>query len=515
MMKKIHYRMMVGMLVLPISIPGISFADPPVNLDFESELVGWSTEGLVEIQEGLAGNHVAVLRETNGGLSRVWQEFTLPGSIEWLSLRCRLFHETPPSGPWPPDSLTIYLVDAITGERLVGQGVDPGFTEAVIYQDSHFKNLAAEPFAFVDSAPPGDLQLIRIDVGSIVVDRDVRLEFAFNHIENETSSFAVVDGVQFDCPPGYCCSPDLSVINPIDDGLDCTDDICDPMTGIVTHDDDENCCPQCHDSSANVVIMIDVTGSINDTELEQEKTAARSFLQAFEQASPRPYVTIGRFSTNVAENAEIMTPSDWTTDYGFDGMGQGGSTGLYEAIDNITNSGGYTNIAAPIFVARSKIQTAPEPDLRKYIILISDGQPNRPEGNDGAPECVTHPTINCFSGCGSGTQIEKAAWCLADEEAELAESVYDISLIAVFYDGGSGCKHACGEFFMKNVIATLPPGVDPDDNPFFVDESASLVCSFNGIVQTISCDDGDPCTIDSCENGQCVYTPVDSPECGG
>ncbi len=485
-------------------------AGPPVNFDFEDGLTGWMTDGEVTVQQALSGNHVAMLRETNGGLSRIYQDFTLSGSIDWLTFQCRLASPPPVSGPWPPDSITVYLTDTTTGTRMVGTGLPPDFSDALIYQDSHMMSLASEPYAFVDSAPPNQLQMIRIDVREITNDRDVRLEFAFNHAENEIESFVVIDGLQLDCPPGYCCSPDLSVINPIDDGLDCTTDTCHSDTGEVTHESN-GCCPQCSDSSANVVIMIDVTGSINDAELNHEKEAARSFLEAFQQADPRPYVVIGRFSTQVTDDAEIVEPSVWTTDYGDSGEGPGPATGLFAAIDNMDNPNGNTHIAAAIAVARAKIQMAPEPDLRNYIVLISDGQANRPTGSTWNDPCEYDPAMDCFSGCG----ISKRGWCLADQEARLAETEDDISIIAVFFDGGGGCAHDCGEYFMSRAIATLPPGQNPDDNPFFVDEPADLVCAFNDIVQTISCDDGDPCTTDSCENGQCLHTPIVSPNCGG
>ncbi|MCG8409241.1 MAG: VWA domain-containing protein [Phycisphaerales bacterium] len=504
---------LIAVMALWLISPVAVLAVPLTNPDFEDGLNSWTAEGSVLAEQAPDGNHAAVFREGNGGISRIHQTFTLQGPVNWISFRFRLLTPAAVVSPVPADSFTVYLTDALTGERLVGSGAEPSFTQAILYQDSDGMDISASPWAFADPAPPEDLQIGRIDVSSVTEDREVRFEFAFNHAVNQVSSMVILDDIQLGCPPDYCCSSDLSVVNLIDDGLDCTDDMCNSQTGEVTHQDN-GCCPVCYDVAANVVLMIDVTGSINNAELQDEKNAAKAFLQAFEQADPRPYVVIGRFSTSVPGNAEILEPSAWTQDYGDSGDGGGTPTGLYQAIASIQDHEGNTDIATALSVSRAKIQTAPEPDLRKYIVLISDGQPNVPGGSTIPPGCDGPPVLSPQANCPNC--LPPPAWCAADLQASEAESIDGISIVAVFFDGGNDpCKRPCAEYFMKHVIATLPPGANPDDNPFFVDTAAGLVCSFNGIVQTISCDDSDPCTIDSCQNGQCVHTPIDSPECGG
>ena len=49
-------------------------------------------------------------------------------------------------------------------------------------------------------------------------------------------------------------------------------------------------------AEANIVVMLDLTGSIERADLEKEKAAAKELLDYFQSANPRPRVAIGTFN---------------------------------------------------------------------------------------------------------------------------------------------------------------------------------------------------------------------------
>jgi hypothetical protein len=246
----------------------------------------------------------------------------------------------------------------------------------------------------------------------------------------------------------------------------------------------------------DVVIMIDQSGSISDSadehpsrvnDLELQKNAAKTFLDSFVNASPKPRVGIGTFNQvdkfNPAGAARILPGGELTKDY----------AALKSLIDGITKSEGYTDVAAALEVGVAQLlgDTTPLVNERKFLVVISDGIPNRP---------------------GMGA-YENCKLCGCDNAYEAAEVVVEqarkkgVEVITVQYDGhGSELKCADepskGMNFLMNDIAYLPG--------HFYAGSNQLPEAFERVQCQISCDDNNPCTVDSCSDvpGKCTHTPI-------
>jgi hypothetical protein len=257
--------------------------------------------------------------------------------------------------------------------------------------------------------------------------------------------------------------------------------------------------PKCVNADADIVIMIDRTPSVDLVALTAEKDAVRFLLDTFNTASLKPRVAIGSFNGPAVTDPDAPDDPDrarilagLTNDYGDSGV----PTGLYAAVDSITPGGGLTDLAAAIRVARGAL---PEPETRSsYIIVISDGIPT-------APGCGLLQVCGCI-----GAKVEAA---MAAQEAEDA----GIQIFAIHYsDIVSLCigEPLAGRAFLRWQIASNP-------FQFFIAGPLDLDDVFDQIKSIISCDDGDDCTIDYCdEAGVCAHdedttdTDLDSvPDC--
>jgi len=140
---------------------------------------------------------------------------------------------------------------------------------------------------------------------------------------------------------------------------------------------------------ADVVLMLDRTGSMSSSDLTAERVAAKAFLDVFASAATPPYIAIGAFgdSTNGGDEAFIepgasLTRSKSPAPYGDDDSSN--DSDLYDAIDDVTagNSSVGTNIEDALEIAAAELSANASTSSRA-IVLISDGDPNEP-GTDSA-----------------------------------------------------------------------------------------------------------------------------------
>ena len=238
--------------------------------------------------------------------------------------------------------------------------------------------------------------------------------------------------------------------------------------------------------SADIVIMIDLTGSTSLQDLELEKNASRTLLQSFINLPNRPRVAVGTFNEtngNSLNPARILAGGELTQNY----------TQLNQVISGINSTGGFTDVAAAISVAQAHLEISALSSNR-FIIFISDGTPNRP-GRGGYEACD-----NC--GCDDAYAASRIA-------RELAES-HGTRVFGVYYEGsgnnfcGFAGEPARGQAFMRNDIAT--------DASYFYLGNADLSGVFNKISCSISCDDSNSCTQDSCDEitNTCRHDPITS-----
>jgi len=233
-------------------------------------------------------------------------------------------------------------------------------------------------------------------------------------------------------------------------------------------------------ADADVVIMIDATGSVSTSEMTQQKNAAKALLNFFAVSSVKPRVAVGTFNVQAGPDARIMSLGHLTDVYGHDDPND---TGLFDVLndDVPTNGNGRTDLSAAITIAQAEL-VANAQSSNRYILVISDGITNEPDA--GNP-----------SDCSGGNPA--AAANAAAEAAEAAGS----KIISIHFGDDSGCSAGTGVNFLRDFIATT--------TNLYHEGNGDLTQAFTQISQALVCDDdGDLCTLDTCENGICVHTPI-------
>lgn len=255
-------------------------------------------------------------------------------------------------------------------------------------------------------------------------------------------------------------------------------------------------------ANADIVIMIDQTGSVEAAALVQEKNAAKDLLDFFSTAGVKPRVAIGSFhvsSGSCAGGSNILPGGSLTDVYG----DRNTSTGLYGVIDGISGTCGNTDINAAINAAQSHLAGSGGTGTNN-IILISDGIANRPTswpdfvgGENSGASCQT---CNCPEGRDAG---EFAA--IDAKNASTATRIF-----AIHFVGGGSCSagnNAIAATYMQNEIASSPSD--------YYEGDADLSGVFLAIASQIGCNDDNPCTVDSCDEqtNTCVNESDPAAQC--
>ena len=134
---------------------------------------------------------------------------------------------------------------------------------------------------------------------------------------------------------------------------------------------------------ADIVIMLDRTGSMSSTDLTNERTAAKAFLSSFAGALTPPLIGVGDFGDNANGGVEAylehsLTRSLSPAPYGDDDVGNDSDGDLYDSVENVTasNSSVGTNIADALSVANAELNNGTT--ANRAVILISDGDASEP-----------------------------------------------------------------------------------------------------------------------------------------
>ncbi len=155
------------------------------------------------------------------------------------------------------------------------------------------------------------------------------------------------------------------------------------------------------DASADVVIMIDRTGSMTSGptgSFVAELDFVKNILTTFDTAGVKPHVAIGYFSSTAGGNPlpDFDITAQLTNVYGIPSP----ASGLFLAIDNLNTASsnddpqGRTGIGEAIRTARTYLDNPAvnDPIRPDYIFVISDGLPNRPVSSP------IYPGSTCVSG---------------------------------------------------------------------------------------------------------------------
>lgn len=249
--------------------------------------------------------------------------------------------------------------------------------------------------------------------------------------------------------------------------------------------------PACGNTAeADVVIMIDLSGGMTAENIAAQKAAATELLDFFDSAPHKPRVAVGTFNTVCFSYGEcypvppspesrIVTPLsvNYTDAYTALSAGPGGIVGEGPGGAGL----GGTNIASALNLAQSHIEGSGDPDTPNYVVIISDGDPNFP-GYYQSFECG-----NCWC-----PQAENAGVAAANALKSAGTGIFTIHF------GATSCG---GATYMAGISSG--PG-------FSFSGGENLEGIFDEISRIITCDDGNVCTQDSCneQTGLCEFIDI-------
>lgn len=268
---------------------------------------------------------------------------------------------------------------------------------------------------------------------------------------------------------------------------------------------------ECGTTPANIVLMLDRTGSVNDTERAAEKNAAIAFIEKLQTSSKQSKVALGRFGKDNStffegEIFQPLTPVDGNVDLLKNQLNANLATRARQ---------GNTNIKSALEVSRDALVGGDGKVLpNSYIILLSDGDANRACKN---------------STCTDRTDNTSESKNLAKNTAEKIKAE-GINIVTIAYDASAAGKDATVNRPTLAAMATQPShddtkdAVDPaerdqenkDGDHFFISINPEDVSNVLGQVlsQVIVCNDNDPCTDNICNHqNKCEFPPRNVPEC--
>ncbi|MFC1750800.1 VWA domain-containing protein [Pseudomonadota bacterium] len=173
------------------------------------------------------------------------------------------------------------------------------------------------------------------------------------------------------------------------------DDVCPNIDGIQTQvpdgyhiDDQGNCVPDnaCIDD-ADVMLVLDRSGSISSTELADLKTAALDFVVALDPQSDGGHIGQSSFATSGSLDQEL-TDDDTLINAAINALARGGYTNLYQGL----------NLAAGELAS---VRDRDDNDSPDYYVVITDGHPNRPLPSSTADDVAAAKAAGITSGGGT------------------------------------------------------------------------------------------------------------------
>lgn len=257
--------------------------------------------------------------------------------------------------------------------------------------------------------------------------------------------------------------------------------------------------PSCpNTANAEVVFMLDKSGSMEGGDLAKMADGVKAFLKFFQTSANPPAVAIGTYncpknsddypSCTKNQAARIVENGQLTQNYG---NPNNPATGLYAVLKDLKSQdpNGRTDMRAAISEAQAHLDLNGKKNKAHFIVALGDGGVNLPFKTEEAPDCPT-----AFARGKADQQT-----VLAEEKGTKIFAVY-----VVPHDFNKSCTKDVpkDKAFLETQIAS--------NVGFYFDKINDLDGDLIRIAQAIACDDSNMCTIDSCNesNGQCIVTPL-------
>lgn len=164
-------------------------------------------------------------------------------------------------------------------------------------------------------------------------------------------------------------------------------------TCIINFDDEPPPAPIC----AETAMMLDRSGSMftDPAWIPDEKTAAKSLIDLYSGVTPNPKMAVGRFG-DIATGVSAEIFSQLSTAY----------AAMKSAIDSglPQNPLSYTNIADAISKGNDELNSVRhDPTKQKVLIIVSDGEPNRPTGSVNYSPTLNPSSVGTYDSWGVNT----------------------------------------------------------------------------------------------------------------
>ncbi len=272
-----------------------------------------------------------------------------------------------------PSSMSGALADATTN-RLGGQPGDPliGTQTYYIAKAWCFGELGLLPYE------QDDLGFVSNEGGN---GPDVRLGGGISCVGNQVDNSAQTDILLGD----FSFRAEQHRNNP--------NFVCDPNGGPFgspTPSPSPSPTPQACIDDADVMLVLDRSGSINSTELASLKTAASDFVTSLNPSLAGAHIGQASFATTASLDSHL-TDNAATVLAAINGLSNGGFTNLYSGL--LTAE---TELANPGDGHDRSDLTSPD-----YYVVITDGNPNRPLPADGADDLAASKASDIIAGDGT------------------------------------------------------------------------------------------------------------------
>lgn len=139
-------------------------------------------------------------------------------------------------------------------------------------------------------------------------------------------------------------------------------------------------------TTVDLMLVLDRSGSIDDTELGQLKTAAKAFVDAVHPSGTGTHVGQSSFATTGTLDRHLT----------------GDGTAVKAAIDALVNAG-FTNLKEGIELATGEVDNGHEherPATPDFMVIITDGRPNRPNGNEALDKTAAEAAADAAKAAG-------------------------------------------------------------------------------------------------------------------
>ncbi len=213
-----------------------------------------------------------------------------------------------------------------------------------------------------------------------------------------------------------------------------------------------------------ILYLFDRSKSMNSVALLESEMAALELATLLVPRTIRPHIGIASFNITSQNDARMI--EDFVSSSGYDYPFHT----LRAAIEGLPSGSGMTDLASAITFGEEILRNVTVTS-EKYLVIFSDGHPNRPNPD---------PDDRCID-------TEGATWAA---DAATTARAHGIKIITIHAGATTSCDQTVGANYLKTKIASGPG--------YFSESWDDLTKLLPVFSKKLSCDDANSCTDDIC-----------------